>query len=99
MDERPTAQVYTSSGEAAGELALDPAVFGVEPNVAVMHQVVTAQRAAARSGSASTKTRADLNYQVAFPGSYCIHHPLNVPVRNDEYLPERFPGLETVSID
>jgi large subunit ribosomal protein L4 len=52
--------VFTSSGEAAGEMALDPAVFGVEPNVAVMHQVVTAQRAAGRSGSASTKTRAEV---------------------------------------
>ena len=34
--------------------------FGVEPNVAVMHQVVTAQLAAARSGTQSTKTRAEV---------------------------------------
>ena len=36
------------------------AIFGVEPNVAVMHQVVTAQLAAARAGTQSTKTRAEV---------------------------------------
>jgi large subunit ribosomal protein L4 len=35
-------------------------VFEVTPNVAVMHQVVTAQLAAARSGSQSTLTRAEV---------------------------------------
>ena len=39
---------------------LDDAVFGVTPNVPVMHQVVTAQLAAARSGSQSTLTRAEV---------------------------------------
>jgi len=58
--DQPTAKVFTAAGAAAGEMALDPEVFGLEPNVAVMHQVVTAQRAAARSGSASTKTRAEV---------------------------------------
>ena len=55
-----TAALYTSAGEAIGEVALDPAVFGIEPNVAVMHQVVTAQLAAARSGTADTKTRGEV---------------------------------------
>ena len=36
------------------------AIFGIEPNVAVMHQVVTAQLAAARAGTQSTKTRAEV---------------------------------------
>ena len=35
-------------------------IFGIEPNVAVMHQVVTAQLAAARAGTHSTKTRAEV---------------------------------------
>ena len=61
MAENPTAKVYDSTGAQTGELALDPAVFGIEPNVAVMHQVVTAQRAAARSGTASTKTRGEVS--------------------------------------
>jgi large subunit ribosomal protein L4 len=55
-----TAAVYTSAGVRAGEIALDPAVFGIEPNVAVMHQVVTAQLAAARAGTADTQTRGEV---------------------------------------
>ena len=38
-----------ASGKAAGKTELDDAVFGIEPNTAVMHQVVTAQLAAKRS--------------------------------------------------
>ena len=41
-------------------VALDEALFGIEPNVPVMHQVVTAQLAAKRAGTASTKTRAEV---------------------------------------
>lgn len=40
---------------------LDPAVFGLEPHVAVMAQVVTAQLAARRAGTQSTKTRAEVS--------------------------------------
>jgi large subunit ribosomal protein L4 len=54
------AALYTSAGVRAGEIALDPAVFGIEPNVAVMHQVVTAQLAAARAGTADSKTRGEV---------------------------------------
>jgi large subunit ribosomal protein L4 len=39
---------------------LDASTFGIEPNKAVMHQVVTAQLAARRSGTQSTKTRAEV---------------------------------------
>ena len=42
------------------DVQLDPGVFGIQPNVPVMHQVVTAQLAAARSGTQSTKTRAEV---------------------------------------
>jgi large subunit ribosomal protein L4 len=42
------------------DVQLDEAVFGIQPNVPVMHQVVTAQLAAARSGTQSTKTRAEV---------------------------------------
>lgn len=61
MADTPMAQVFSSAGAATGEIALDPEIFGIEPNTAVMHQVVTAQRAASRSGSASTKTRAEVS--------------------------------------
>jgi len=51
----------TSAGKEAGSLELDDAVFGVQPNVPVMHQVVTAQLAARRAGTQSTKTRAEVS--------------------------------------
>ena len=60
MADTPMARVYTSAGDESGERALDPEIFGLEPNISVMHQVVTAQRAAARSGTANTKTRAEV---------------------------------------
>lgn len=60
MPDKLTAVLYNSAGETVGEIALDPAVFGLEPNVAVMHQVVTAQLAAARSGTSDTKTRGEV---------------------------------------
>ena len=49
------------TGADAGSIDLDDEVFGLEPNVAVMHQVVTAQLAARRKGTQSTKTRADVS--------------------------------------
>lgn len=54
------AELYASDGTRQGEVNLDADVFGVEPNIPVLHQVVTAQLAAARSGTASTKTRSDV---------------------------------------
>ena len=50
----------TQAGGDAGSVELPEAVFGIEPNVAVLHQVVTAQLAAARAGTHSTKTRAEV---------------------------------------
>ena len=44
----------------AGTVELDDAVFGIQPNVPVMHQVVTAQLAHRRAGTQSTKTRAEV---------------------------------------
>jgi large subunit ribosomal protein L4 len=48
----------TAAGADAGTIELPDDIFGIEPNVAVMHQVVTAQLAAKRAGTHSTKTRA-----------------------------------------
>ena len=47
------------AGAAAGPVELDAPTFGIQPNVAVMHQVVPAQLAARRSGTQSTRTRAE----------------------------------------
>lgn len=50
----------TASGAAAGTAELPEDLFGIQPNTAVLHQVVTAQLAAARAGTHSTKTRAEV---------------------------------------
>jgi large subunit ribosomal protein L4 len=55
-----TVDLRTAAGGTAGAVDLDDAVFGVEPNLAVMHQVVAAQLAARRQGTQSTKTRAEV---------------------------------------
>ena len=55
-----TVPVRTQDGGTAGEVSLDEALFGIEPNLAVLHQVVTAQLAAARRGTHKTKTRAEV---------------------------------------
>jgi len=52
--------VRTRSGESKGSVDLDDALFGIEPNHAVLHQVVTAQLAAKRRGTHSTLTRAEV---------------------------------------
>jgi large subunit ribosomal protein L4 len=52
--------VKTAAGGKAGVVDVPDELFGIEPNTAVMHQVVTAQLAAARSGTHSTKTRAEV---------------------------------------
>ena len=52
-----TLDLRTQDGGTAGTVTLDDAVFGIEPNMAVLHQVVTAQLAAKRSGSARIHSR------------------------------------------
>jgi large subunit ribosomal protein L4 len=52
--------VLTSSGEPDGTIDADDSVFGIEPNVPVMHQVLLAQLANRRAGTASTKTRGEV---------------------------------------
>ncbi len=49
-----------AAGKDAGKVDLDDSTFGIQPNVPVMHQVVTAQLAARRSGTQSTKTRSEV---------------------------------------
>jgi large subunit ribosomal protein L4 len=53
--------VYNLAGEAVEQLELSEQVFGVTPNIAVLHQVVTAQLVNRRQGNASTKTRAEVS--------------------------------------
>jgi len=55
-----TVEARRPDGSSAGPVDLPGTYFGIQPNVAVMHQVVTAQLAAARAGTHSTLTRAEV---------------------------------------
>jgi large subunit ribosomal protein L4 len=55
-----TVERRSMDGAVLGQVDLDPGWFGIQPNLDVLHQVVTAQLAAARSGTQSTKTRAEV---------------------------------------
>src|SRR2546427_930758 len=57
----PSTTVYNMAGEALEKLDLSEQVFGVTPNVAVLHQVVTAQLVNRRQGNAPTKTRSEVS--------------------------------------
>src|ERR1700739_2343526 len=53
--------VKTPDGKVDGSIELPAELFDAEANIALMHQVVTAQRAAARQGTHSTKTRGEVS--------------------------------------
>src|SRR6478609_2635459 len=55
-----TVTVKTAAGIEKGSVELADAVFGIQPNGPVLHQVVTAQLAKRRAGTQSTKTRAEV---------------------------------------
>ena len=52
--------VYDMSGKVVGEIELSDAVFGIEPNTAVMHEAVKNYLANQRQGTQSTLTRAEV---------------------------------------
>ncbi|MGH2730577.1 MAG: 50S ribosomal protein L4 [Actinomycetota bacterium] len=54
------AKVIDGAGKATGKRDLPHEIFGGPVNEGVLHQVVTAQLAAARAGTASTKTRSEV---------------------------------------
>jgi len=53
--------IRSTSGDVVGKATLDDDVFGAQVNVPVMHQVVRAQLAAARSGTRATKKRGQVS--------------------------------------
>ncbi|NVN50417.1 50S ribosomal protein L4 [Mycolicibacterium hippocampi] len=53
--------VRTPAGKKDGSVELPAELFDVEPNIALMHQVVVAQLAAKRQGTHSTKTRGEVS--------------------------------------
>ncbi|MDO4790957.1 MAG: 50S ribosomal protein L4 [Buchananella hordeovulneris] len=50
--------IINAEGKKAGTAELPAAIFDVEPNIPLIHQVVVAQRAAARQGTHAVKNRA-----------------------------------------
>ena len=57
----PTISVYDMNGKETGTLELSADVFGIEPNVAVMHSAVINYLANQRQGTQSTKTRSEVS--------------------------------------
>jgi large subunit ribosomal protein L4 len=55
-----TVKIFNQDGKEVGTVDLDPEVFGVEPNEALVHQYVVNVLARRRQGNASTKTRTDV---------------------------------------
>ncbi len=53
-------EVKNANGEKVESRDLNADVFGIEPNIHVMHEVVRAQRASWRQGSHETRTRSEV---------------------------------------
>lgn len=49
--------IHNAQGEVVGQTTLDESVWGIEPNISVMHQALVRQQANARLGTHETKTR------------------------------------------
>ena len=56
----PEVKIIDGAGQSTGSRSVPDELFGGTVNTAVLHQVMTAQLAAARSGTASTKTRSEV---------------------------------------
>ena len=54
-------QLKSISGKSLGEVSLDEKVFGVEPNIHVMHLALRRQLDNGRAGTACTKTRSEVS--------------------------------------
>src|SRR5688572_21446207 len=55
------AKLYNQSGDEVGTLEVDEYIFGIEPNIPVMHQATVMQKANARSGTHNTKGRGEVS--------------------------------------
>ena len=56
----PQTTLYDKTGKDVGSVELSDALFAAPVNAAVLHQVVTAQLAGRRTGTADTKTRGEI---------------------------------------
>ena len=63
----PNAVIYNMAGEKVGEYALSEAVFGIEPNEAVLHASVKNYLANQRQGTQSALTKGEVSYTTKKP--------------------------------
>jgi len=56
-----TVKVLNMAGQSVGEVELNAAVFGIEPNMAVVHEAVKNHLANCRQGTQSALTRAEVS--------------------------------------
>ena len=57
----PTVALLNQTGAKVKDITLADAVFGIEPNQQVLYDVINAQRAALRQGTADTKERSEVS--------------------------------------
>ena len=63
----PNAVIFNMAGEKVGEYALSEAVFGVKPNMAVLHAAVKNYLANQRQGTQSALTKGEVSYTTKKP--------------------------------
>lgn len=63
----PTAKMFNMAGEQVGEIELSEAIFGIEPNGAVLHETVKNYLANQRQGTQSALTKGEVSYSTKKP--------------------------------
>ena len=63
----PKALVYNMAGDQVGEIELSEAIFGIEPNEAVVHEAVKNYLANQRQGTQSALTKGEVSYSTRKP--------------------------------
>ena len=63
----PKANVFNMAGEKIGEIELSEAIFGIEPNKSVLHDVVKNHLANCRQGTQSALTKGEVSFTTKKP--------------------------------
>jgi len=63
----PIANVYNMAGEQIGQIELSEAIFGIEPNKSVLHDVIKNHLANCRQGTQSALTKGEVSYTTKKP--------------------------------
>ena len=63
----PIANLFNMAGEKIGEIELSEAIFGIEPNKSVLHDVVKNHLANCRQGTQSALTKGEVSYSTIKP--------------------------------